>query len=46
MIVFSLIIAIVTLDRMGRRITLYWGAIVMGICLLICGIAARYGFSS
>ncbi|PLW58331.1 hypothetical protein PCANC_00559 [Puccinia coronata f. sp. avenae] len=39
---FSLIIAIVTLDRMGRRITLYWGAIVMGICLLICGIAARY----
>ncbi|KNZ55567.1 hypothetical protein VP01_264g9 [Puccinia sorghi] len=39
---FSVIVAIVTLDRMGRRITLYWGAILMGLSLLICGIAARY----
>ncbi|KAI7959794.1 hypothetical protein MJO29_004862 [Puccinia striiformis f. sp. tritici] len=38
----SVIVAIVTLDRIGRRVTLYWGAIVMGISLLICGIAARY----
>ncbi|KAH9468458.1 hypothetical protein Pst134EA_009002 [Puccinia striiformis f. sp. tritici] len=38
----SVTVAIVTLDRMGRRVTLYWGAIMMGISLLICGIAARY----
>ncbi|KAI8452709.1 general substrate transporter [Phakopsora pachyrhizi] len=38
----SVLVAVVTLDRVGRRITLYWGAIVMGICLLVCGIAARY----
>lgn len=38
----SVVVAIVTLDRMGRRVTLYWGAILMGISLLICGIAARY----
>ncbi|KAA1123332.1 hypothetical protein PGTUg99_008442 [Puccinia graminis f. sp. tritici] len=38
----SVTVAIVTLDRMGRRVTLYWGAILMGISLLICGIAARF----
>lgn len=39
--VMSVIIAIVTLDRVGRRITLYWGAIVMGISLIIAGVGAR-----
>ncbi|MBW0523444.1 hypothetical protein O181_063159 [Austropuccinia psidii MF-1] len=38
----SVAVAIVTLDRMGRRVTLYWGAIVMGASLLLTGIAARF----
>lgn len=38
----SVLVAVVTLDRVGRRITLYWGAIVMGISLIIAGVAARF----
>ena len=31
---FSVLIAVFTLDRFGRRPTLYFGAVLMGICLL------------
>ncbi|GAC94853.1 sugar transporter [Pseudozyma hubeiensis SY62] len=39
---FSVLIAVFLLDRTGRRKTLYWGNIVMGISLLIAGVAAKY----
>ncbi|EST08802.1 General substrate transporter [Kalmanozyma brasiliensis GHG001] len=39
---FSVLIAVFLLDRTGRRKTLYWGNIVMGICLFIAGVAAKY----
>ena len=38
----SVWVAVFTLDRVGRRITLYWGALVMGFSLIICGIAGRF----
>ncbi|CDZ98692.1 general substrate transporter [Phaffia rhodozyma] len=38
----SVLIAVFTLDRIGRRVTLYWGAIVMGISLILAGVAAKY----
>ncbi|KAL8662044.1 MAG: hypothetical protein Q9168_008313, partial [Polycauliona sp. 1 TL-2023] len=34
---FSTLIAVFTLDRLGRRITLYWGSIVMGISMFLAG---------
>ncbi|KAL8997384.1 MAG: hypothetical protein Q9169_003315 [Polycauliona sp. 2 TL-2023] len=34
---FSTLIAVFTLDRLGRRITLYWGNIVMGISMFLAG---------
>lgn len=37
----SVLIAVFTLDRVGRRVTLYWGALVMGFSLILCGIAGR-----
>lgn len=39
---FSVFIAVFLLDRTGRRKTLYWGNIVMGISLLLAGAAAKY----
>ncbi|KAL8721843.1 MAG: hypothetical protein Q9225_001557 [Loekoesia sp. 1 TL-2023] len=34
---FSTLIAVFTLDRLGRRVTLYWGNIVMGISMFLSG---------
>ncbi|KAL8725791.1 MAG: hypothetical protein Q9166_007122 [cf. Caloplaca sp. 2 TL-2023] len=34
---FSTLIAVFTLDRLGRRITLYWGNVVMGISMFLAG---------
>ncbi|OCF78294.1 hypothetical protein I204_00232 [Kwoniella mangroviensis CBS 8886] len=39
---FSVLVAVFTLDRVGRRVTLYWGAIIMAICLALCTVGARY----
>lgn len=38
----SVLVAVFTLDKMGRRITLYWGAVIMGVSLLLTGAAAKY----
>ncbi|KAG0151084.1 hypothetical protein CROQUDRAFT_37230 [Cronartium quercuum f. sp. fusiforme G11] len=38
----SVLVAVVTLDRVGRKITLYWGAIVMGLALIIAGVGAKH----
>lgn len=42
----SVLVAVVTLDRVGRRVTLYWGAIVMGLALIIAGVGARYSMDA
>ncbi|KAI4281971.1 MAG: hypothetical protein L6R38_003285 [Xanthoria sp. 2 TBL-2021] len=34
---FSTLIAVFTLDRLGRRVTLYWGSVVMGISMFLAG---------
>ncbi|KAL8933263.1 MAG: hypothetical protein Q9216_006443 [Gyalolechia sp. 2 TL-2023] len=34
---FSTLIAVFTLDRLGRRVSLYWGNIVMGISMFLAG---------
>lgn len=34
---FSTLVAVFTLDRLGRRATLYWGCIVMGISMFLSG---------
>lgn len=34
---FSTLIAVFTLDRLGRRVTLYWGCVVMGISMFLAG---------
>lgn len=39
---FSVFVAVFLLDRTGRRKTLLWGNIVMGISLFIAGVAAKY----
>lgn len=38
----SVLVAVVTLDRIGRRVTLYWGAVIMGTSLILAGVAAKY----
>lgn len=38
---FSTLIAIFTLDRLGRRISLYWGAVVMGVSMFLAGGLSR-----
>ncbi|KAL2050899.1 hypothetical protein ABVK25_008797 [Lepraria finkii] len=38
---FSTLIAIFTLDRLGRRVSLYWGAIVMGVSMFLAGGLSR-----
>ncbi|PSS11019.1 hypothetical protein PHLCEN_2v3315 [Hermanssonia centrifuga] len=38
---FSTLMAVVTIDRWGRRIGLYWGAIGQGISLILAGAFAR-----
>ena len=37
----STLLAVVTIDRWGRRIGLYWGAIGQGISLILAGAFAR-----
>ncbi|WVQ94445.1 hypothetical protein IAU59_001524 [Kwoniella sp. CBS 9459] len=39
---FSVLVAVFTLDRVGRRVTLYWGAIIMAISLAFCTVGARF----
>ncbi|WWD16756.1 hypothetical protein CI109_101188 [Kwoniella shandongensis] len=43
---FSVLVAVFTLDRVGRRVTLYWGAIIMAISLAFCTLGARYAVMS
>lgn len=38
---FATLICVFTLDRIGRRWTLYWGAIGQGICMFVAGGLAR-----
>ncbi|KAK5996360.1 Sugar transporter STL1-like protein [Cladobotryum mycophilum] len=38
---FATLICVFTLDRIGRRRTLYWGAIGQGICMFVAGGLAR-----
>ena len=33
----STLIAVFTLDRLGRRVSLYWGSVVMGISMFLAG---------
>lgn len=40
---FATLICVFTLDRVGRRRTLYWGAIVQGIALFLAGGLSRLG---
>ena len=39
---FSVIFAVITLDKFGRRSTLVWGAVAMALILLIAGILDKY----
>lgn len=39
---FSVIFAVYTLDRFGRRSTMVWGAVAMALILLIAGILDKY----
>ncbi|BCR90344.1 uncharacterized protein ACHE_60230S [Aspergillus chevalieri] len=39
---FSVFFAVITLDRYGRRQTMVWGAVVMGLTLLVAGILDMY----
>jgi len=38
---FSTLICVFTLDRLGRRVTLYWGAVVQGIALILAGVFTK-----
>ncbi|KAK8861342.1 hypothetical protein IAR55_002161 [Kwoniella newhampshirensis] len=42
----SVLVAVFTLDRVGRRVTLYWGAVIMAISLAFCTLGARYAVMS
>ena len=37
----STLMAVVTIDRWGRRVGLYWGAVAQGIALILAGAFAR-----
>ncbi|KAI4137058.1 MAG: hypothetical protein L6R39_007497, partial [Caloplaca ligustica] len=39
---FSVIFAVITLDRYGRRSTMVWGAVAMALELLVAGILDKY----
>ncbi|KAL4942310.1 hypothetical protein BDV06DRAFT_211969 [Aspergillus oleicola] len=39
---FSVFFAVITLDRYGRRQTMIWGAVVMGLTLLVGGVLDKY----
>ena len=38
---FSTLLAVVTIDRFGRRMGLYWGCVGQGIALILAGALAR-----
>ncbi|KAI9890474.1 MAG: hypothetical protein M1814_003958 [Vezdaea aestivalis] len=40
---FSTLICVFTLDRIGRRWTLYWGSVGQGIAMFMAGVMALYG---
>src|ERR1700738_5202263 len=40
---FSTLICVFTLDKIGRRNTLYWGSIGQGIAMALAGAFARIG---
>jgi MFS family permease len=40
---FATLICVFTLDRIGRRWTLYWGAVVQGIAMFLAGAFSRLG---
>lgn len=37
----STLMAVVTIDRWGRRVGLYWGAVGQGVALILAGAFAR-----
>lgn len=37
----STLVCVFTLDRIGRRMTLYWGAVVQGIALILAGVFTK-----
>jgi len=39
---FSVVFAVYTLDRFGRRSTMVWGAVAMALILLVAGILDKY----
>ncbi|KAK4494761.1 hypothetical protein PRZ48_014117 [Zasmidium cellare] len=43
---FSTLICVFTLDRIGRRWTLYWGSVGMGIAMFLAGGMARGGLNA
>ncbi len=43
---FSTLICVFTLDRIGRRKTLYWGSIVQGIAMFLAGGFSRLGLNA
>lgn len=43
---FSTLICVFTLDRIGRRWTLYWGSAVQGIAMFLCGGFTRLGLDA
>lgn len=43
---FSTLICVFTLDRIGRRWTLYWGAVGQGIAMFLGGGMARAGLNA
>ncbi|KAK4618018.1 Sugar transporter STL1 [Fulvia fulva] len=44
--VFSTLVCVFTLDRIGRRWTLYWGSVGMGIAMFLAGGMARAGINA
>lgn len=42
---FATLICVFTLDRIGRRWTLYWGSVVQGIAMFLAGGLARLGLN-
>ena len=40
---FSTLICVFTLDRIGRRWTLYWGSVSQGICMMLAAVMSIYG---
>jgi MFS family permease len=41
MLQFATLVCVFTLDRIGRRRTLYWGSVVQGIAMFLAGGLAR-----